>query len=105
MRTVHVIYHYEEGSWWAESPDVIGWSAAGATFAEISANVAEGLEFFLDERVQVVEMITGDAALVAPATCGAILTNVSFSELSPPAKYVGRPTEYDVTGWREPAAV
>ena len=25
--SVNVIYHYEDGSWWADSPDIARWSA------------------------------------------------------------------------------
>ena len=40
METVRVIYHHEGDGWWAESPDVEGWSAAGDTYAEV-AKLAE----------------------------------------------------------------
>ncbi len=33
METVRVIYHHEAAGWWAESPDVEGWSAAGDSYA------------------------------------------------------------------------
>ena len=35
METVRVIYHHESDGWWAESPDVEGWSAAGESYAEV----------------------------------------------------------------------
>ena len=35
METVRVIYHHEADGWWAESPDVEGWSAAGDTYPEV----------------------------------------------------------------------
>jgi hypothetical protein len=35
VRTVRVIYHEEEGSWWAESPDVPDWTGGGATYEEV----------------------------------------------------------------------
>jgi hypothetical protein len=41
--TARVIYHYEDGSWWAESPEVPGWSATGATFAEVRGLAADGI--------------------------------------------------------------
>jgi predicted RNase H-like HicB family nuclease len=47
METVRVIYHHEAGCWWAESPDIKGWSAAGDTFAEIKKLAEEGVPFAL----------------------------------------------------------
>jgi predicted RNase H-like HicB family nuclease len=33
--------------WWAESPDVEGWSAAGDTYAEVARLAGEGIPFAL----------------------------------------------------------
>ena len=49
MVTARVIYHYEDGAWWAESPDVPGWSAAGGTFAEVRQLAAEGIPWTIAE--------------------------------------------------------
>lgn len=43
MSTARVIYHYEDEAWWAESPEVPRWSAAGATFAEVRRLAEEGI--------------------------------------------------------------
>jgi predicted RNase H-like HicB family nuclease len=52
--TVRVLYHEEPDGWWAESPDVDGWSAAGATFDEVHRLAAEGVRFALqDESVEI----------------------------------------------------
>lgn len=48
METVRVIYRHETDGWWAESPDVEGWSAAGDTYAEVSKLAAEGIPFALE---------------------------------------------------------
>jgi len=48
METVRVIYHHETGGWWAESPDVEGWSAAGGTYAEVAKLAEEGIPFALE---------------------------------------------------------
>lgn len=45
MNTVRVIYHHEGDGWWAESPDVEGWSAAGDTFPEVRELAVEGIPF------------------------------------------------------------
>lgn len=47
METVRVIYHHESDGWWAESPDVEGWSAAGATYPEVRQMVVDGIPFAL----------------------------------------------------------
>jgi predicted RNase H-like HicB family nuclease len=47
METVRVIYHHEADGWWAESPDVAGWSAAGDTYAEVIKLAEEGIPFAL----------------------------------------------------------
>jgi predicted RNase H-like HicB family nuclease len=47
METVRVIYHHETGCWWAESPDVEGWSAAGDTYPEVAKLAEEGIRFAL----------------------------------------------------------
>lgn len=47
METIRVIYHHEDGCWWAESPDIKGWFAAGDTFSEIVKLAEEGVPFAL----------------------------------------------------------
>ena len=48
METVRVIYHHEGDGWWAESPDVEGWSAAGDSYAEVAKLAGEGIPFALE---------------------------------------------------------
>lgn len=50
MDTVRVIYHHEPDGWWAESPDIDGWSAAGATYDEVHRLVEEGVRFPLERE-------------------------------------------------------
>jgi predicted RNase H-like HicB family nuclease len=47
MDTIRVIYHHENGSWWAESPDVVGWSAAADTYGETRQLAEDGVRFAL----------------------------------------------------------
>jgi predicted RNase H-like HicB family nuclease len=42
MEGVRVSYHHDANGWWAESPDVEGWSAAGDTYAELVRLAGEG---------------------------------------------------------------
>jgi predicted RNase H-like HicB family nuclease len=48
MKVIRVIYHYEDESWWAESPDIKGWTAVADTHAEIVQLVEEGIPFALE---------------------------------------------------------
>lgn len=50
MDSVRVIYHREADAWWAESPDVEGWSASGETYAEVVKLAEEGIPFALDRE-------------------------------------------------------
>lgn len=47
-RTVHVIYHYEDGNWWANSPEVERWGAAAPEVDELVGLVLEGVPFALE---------------------------------------------------------
>lgn len=52
METARVIYHHEADGWWAESPDVDGWSAAGTTYDEVVKLAIEGIPFALGQDVE-----------------------------------------------------
>lgn len=64
MRTVTVVYHLEDGSWWAEVDEVPGFVAGADTFDETRDRVREGLEFDLGEPVEVDERFD-DSAMAA----------------------------------------
>lgn len=55
METVRVIYHHEDGSWWAESPDVERWYAAGDSYAQVAKLAEEGIPFALERDDVVLE--------------------------------------------------
>lgn len=56
MDRIRVVYHEEwPHGWWAESPDVDGCAAAGATFAETRQLAEEGVRFALDRTNVTVE--------------------------------------------------
>jgi predicted RNase H-like HicB family nuclease len=52
METVRIIYHHEDGSWWAESPDVERWYAAGDTYEEVVKLAEEGIPFALGQSAE-----------------------------------------------------
>lgn len=45
---VKVIYHYEDGAWWANSPDIDRWSAAADELEQLVGLVDEGVRFALE---------------------------------------------------------
>lgn len=45
--TVRVLYHREPEGWWAESPDIDGWTVAGETYDDVRALVNDGIAFAL----------------------------------------------------------
>jgi predicted RNase H-like HicB family nuclease len=52
-RKIQMHYHYEPEGWWAESPELPGFSAAGATFEEVREQAHEGAAFFADEPLEI----------------------------------------------------
>jgi predicted RNase H-like HicB family nuclease len=58
MRRVTVIYHYEDGSWWADSPDkgLETFVAGGESLDQTRKLAREGAEFHLGERIALVEL-------------------------------------------------
>lgn len=56
MEPIRVIYHHEPEGWWAESPDVKGWIAAGDSYPEILKLAEEGIPFALECREDEVEL-------------------------------------------------
>lgn len=56
MESVRVIYHQEPEGWWAESPDVKGWIAAGDTYSEVLKLTEEGIPFALECNEDEVEI-------------------------------------------------
>ena len=69
MPRIRVAYHHEAPhGWWAESPDVEGWTASADDPATLATVVAEGLRFALEtddiEVATVVEVGPGDVAVL-----------------------------------------
>ena len=55
MNEVRIRYHHEPEGWWADSPDLPGFSAAAETFSEVRDMATRGVEFATDEPVGIVE--------------------------------------------------
>jgi predicted RNase H-like HicB family nuclease len=65
METVRVIYHREADGWWAESPDVEGWSASGDSYAQVAQLAGEGIPFALERDDVVLEHFVPVGASIA----------------------------------------
>lgn len=45
--TIRVLYHQEPEGWWAESPDIDGWSVAGESYEDVRQLAEDGVSFAL----------------------------------------------------------
>ena len=78
---VSITYHRENDTWWADSDDVPGFSAAADTFAETRKLVRDGLAFYFedDEPSRVREFLESGAE-VLPNNTMFVLPNRSASK-------------------------
>jgi predicted RNase H-like HicB family nuclease len=65
MEPIRVIYHRELEGWWAESPDVRGWTAVGETYAEVLELAKEGIPFALERDVEIEHYVPAGEHLAA----------------------------------------
>ncbi|OII37102.1 hypothetical protein BIU98_16750 [Curtobacterium sp. MMLR14_010] len=68
MNSVTVVYHREDGAWWAESADAAGWTAAADTFAALQDLVRESLAFHFETEDIKIEEKLDDGAVLTPPT-------------------------------------
>ena len=66
MQEIRVWYHWEPEGWWAESPDLPGFSATGHTFQDVRDQTRSALSFFCEDDVQILEQ----AVPMTPQTTG-----------------------------------
>ena len=45
--TIRILYHQEPQGWWAESPDIEGWTVAGESYEEVRRLAEDGIPFAL----------------------------------------------------------
>lgn len=68
MVEIKVIHHYEPEGWWAESPDVDGWYAAGSTYKQVRQLAEEGVRFALErEDAKIQHFVPEDEVELAAA--------------------------------------
>lgn len=66
MDCIRVIHHYEDGRWWAESPDVSEWFAAADSYDEVCRLAEEGVRFALErDDVTIEHFVPAGAAAAA----------------------------------------
>lgn len=80
---IAVVFHYEDGKWWAEAPDVPDYVAWANTFDELRALVEEGLEFHLERPVEIAEITAFDFKVTESAD----VIHLSTSTASRPAPF------------------
>jgi Uncharacterized conserved protein len=71
MTTINLVIHHDEGTWWAESPDLEGFTVVAASLSELRFTVRDAVAFHFDsdDPVDVCEFITDDSAIdVGPNT-------------------------------------
>lgn len=59
MRTAQLIYHAEPEGWWASSPDLPGYAAAGESFEEVRGLVREGAPWWAEEQLDLHHLVPG----------------------------------------------
>jgi predicted RNase H-like HicB family nuclease len=96
---IRVTYHQEEGSWWAESPDVPGFSATAEDLVELRTLVREGLTFHLRvDSVDVRESLADDG-IVASVVVTQVLTGATLSSSSQAASVSAYTVTAAPTSW------
>jgi len=68
MSAVSMLVHSEEGSWWAESPDLPGLSIAADSLPELHALIEPAVAFHLGsgEEPEIVEVRVDDLSVSTP---------------------------------------
>lgn len=52
---VRMVYHSEDGAWWADSDDAPGYYAGAGSLEQLRNRVHEGLEFHFEDSVDISE--------------------------------------------------
>jgi len=98
VTAIAVKYHHEEGSWWAESDDVPGFSAVGASLAEVREQVREGLPFHLDVgSVDLRESLADSEGVVTSMTMRVTVCPENSTDWPATASTAGITADYRIT--------
>lgn len=67
VKSVKIVYHRDEGAWWADSPDMPGFSAVGDTFDDTRKLALENIPFYFDgNRPDIVDERMENGASLMP---------------------------------------
>ena len=67
VKSVKIVYHRDEGAWWADSPDMPGFSAVGDTFDDTRKLALEDIPFYFDgNRPDIVDERMENGASLKP---------------------------------------
>lgn len=80
-----VVYHREDGMWWADSPDLDGYTAVGDSIGELQLLVHEGLPFYVGSDVLINEELEGGLPLVQDLSRVAPRGDRWYTETSTPS--------------------
>lgn len=87
MRQITVIFHHADDAWWAESPDLPGFSALAPTLESLRREVRSGVEFELEGEPHLVLETAASSArwgtriAESNPTAGANATTVSVANV------------------------
>jgi predicted RNase H-like HicB family nuclease len=115
MEVVHALFRQEDGGWSARSPEAPGYRAFAPTLDEVIRLAHEGIPFFLERAVTVVDVfeavpaavnaaVTSDAvSMVTNATTGGGGLILTASGANPAIVQSPRPAVRSATVKAEPA--
>jgi predicted RNase H-like HicB family nuclease len=86
-RKVQMRYHFEPEGWWAESPQLPGFSAAGTTFDEVRELAHEGAGFFTDEPLEIQDVAPSIELTRTSRTTSAVALQVALRVNDVPAAH------------------
>ena len=91
MTAISVNYHHEADAWWADSPDVEGFVAAGADLSEVRDLVREGLPFYLDDAtVEIDERAPWESGIVVDVRLASAALIITYSNVGTSGTLVPR---------------
>ena len=96
MRSVRVIYHHDPDGWWAECPEVRGYTGFGETYEEVRDQMREGLPWFAEEDLTLFHIAPSDEGKPL-ATLGACVSLDIVRQSPAPAM---QPLEHSWNSWK-----
>lgn len=96
MRQITVIYHQEDGVWWAETSDLPGFSSAADSVGELRKLTHEGISIALDGAPHMIlEVSASQPAVPTQQAAGASSVQASTPSFPEFFNRLSRPTRSD----------